>query len=129
MSFFITNSRDLHPEGSDKDILCQEDLYLKELVRQIHLNPLRVKLVNNLEALNKYPYCGHPALAGMGEKSEIGRMRIMYSAILGKRFIAREGPMLGLTVEQAAPIRDELIKKGIAYSPKRGLIKARQASP
>lgn len=29
---------------------------------------------------------------------------------------------LGLTSEQAAPTRDELIKKGIAYSPKRGLI-------
>ena len=30
--------------------------------------------------------------------------------------------VLGLTVKQAAPIRDELIKKGIAYSPKRGLV-------
>lgn len=30
--------------------------------------------------------------------------------------------LLGLTVKQAAPIRDELIKKGIAYSPKRGLV-------
>jgi hypothetical protein len=30
--------------------------------------------------------------------------------------------VLGLTVKQAAPIRDELIKKGIAYSPRRGLV-------
>jgi hypothetical protein len=29
---------------------------------------------------------------------------------------------LGLTLSQAAPIRDELIKKGMAYSPERGLI-------
>lgn len=29
---------------------------------------------------------------------------------------------LGLTVQQAAPIRDEVIKKGMAYSPKRGLV-------
>ncbi|MDY6950286.1 MAG: ATP-binding protein [Thermodesulfobacteriota bacterium] len=29
---------------------------------------------------------------------------------------------LGLTVKQAAPIRDEVIKKGMAYSPKRGLV-------
>jgi hypothetical protein len=29
---------------------------------------------------------------------------------------------LGMTVEQAAGARDELIKKGMAYSPKRGLI-------
>lgn len=30
--------------------------------------------------------------------------------------------LLGLTVAQSAPIRDELIKKGMAYSPERGLI-------
>jgi hypothetical protein len=29
---------------------------------------------------------------------------------------------LSLTLSQAAPIRDELIKKGMAYSPDRGLI-------
>jgi len=29
---------------------------------------------------------------------------------------------LGLTVAQSAPIRDELVKKGMAYSPERGLI-------
>ena len=29
---------------------------------------------------------------------------------------------LGLSLSQAAPIRDELIKKGMAYSPERGLI-------
>ncbi len=30
--------------------------------------------------------------------------------------------LLSLTVKQAAPIRDELIKKGMAYSPKRGYV-------
>jgi hypothetical protein len=30
--------------------------------------------------------------------------------------------VLGVTVKQAAPIRDEVIKKGMAYSPKRGLV-------
>ena len=30
--------------------------------------------------------------------------------------------VLGMTVEQAAAMRDELIKKGMAFSPKRGLI-------
>ena len=30
--------------------------------------------------------------------------------------------LLNLTVKQAAPIRDELIKKGMAYSPKRGYV-------
>ena len=30
--------------------------------------------------------------------------------------------LLGLSVNQAAPIRDELVKKGMAYAPERGLI-------
>jgi REP element-mobilizing transposase RayT len=47
-----------------KSIVCQEDRYLKELVRYIHLNPLRAGLVESLDALADYPYCGHSALSG-----------------------------------------------------------------
>ena len=39
-----------------KSILCQEEPYFRELVRYIHLNPLRAKLVYNMKALDKYPY-------------------------------------------------------------------------
>ena len=42
-----------------KSILCQEDTYLLELVRYIHLNPLRAKLVIDMDALGKYPFSGH----------------------------------------------------------------------
>ena len=45
-----------------KSILCQEDPYLKELVRYIHLNPLRAGLVEDMKALEKYPWCGHSVL-------------------------------------------------------------------
>ncbi len=45
-----------------KSILCQEDSYLLELVRYIHLNPLRAKIVVSLSELDKYAYCGHSAL-------------------------------------------------------------------
>jgi REP element-mobilizing transposase RayT len=47
-----------------KSIICQEDTYLLELVRYIHLNPLRAKLVDDIKELNKYPYCGHSVLMG-----------------------------------------------------------------
>ena len=47
-----------------KSFLCEEDVYLKELVRYIHLNPLRAKIVKDLAALKKYPWCGHSALMG-----------------------------------------------------------------
>ncbi len=42
-----------------KSILCQQDPYLKELVRYIHLNPLRAGLVANMKELDQYPWCGH----------------------------------------------------------------------
>lgn len=47
-----------------KSILCQEDVYFLELVRYIHLNPLRAGIVPDLKALDSYPYSGHSVLAG-----------------------------------------------------------------
>ena len=51
-----------------KSILCQEDTYLLELVRYIHLNPLRGKLVAGLTELEAYPYCGHGVILGRREE-------------------------------------------------------------
>jgi REP element-mobilizing transposase RayT len=50
-----------------KSILCQEESYLLELVRYIHLNPLRAKLVNGLKGLNRFEFCGHAAVMGRTE--------------------------------------------------------------
>jgi REP element-mobilizing transposase RayT len=47
-----------------KSILCQEDAYLLELVRYIHLNPIRAKLVEDMKGLDNYPYGGHSARLG-----------------------------------------------------------------
>jgi REP element-mobilizing transposase RayT len=47
-----------------KSILCQEDSYLLELVRYIHLNPLRARLVSSIKQLDRYKYCGHSVLLG-----------------------------------------------------------------
>jgi REP element-mobilizing transposase RayT len=47
-----------------KSIVCQEDRYFKELIRYIHLNPLRTGLVKSLKALADYPYSGHSAILG-----------------------------------------------------------------
>ena len=47
-----------------KSILCQEDPYLLELVRYIHLNPLRAGLVKDLKDLYNYKYSGHSVLMG-----------------------------------------------------------------
>ena len=47
-----------------KSILCQEELYLLELVRYIHLNPIRAGLVSTLEELKAFQYCGHGRIVG-----------------------------------------------------------------
>lgn len=47
-----------------KSIVCQEDAYLKELIRYIHLNPVRAGLVSGLDGLDTYAYSGHKALMG-----------------------------------------------------------------
>lgn len=47
-----------------KSIVCEEDTYLLELTRYIHLNPLRKKMVPGIEELKKYPWTGHSAIMG-----------------------------------------------------------------
>jgi putative transposase len=47
-----------------KSIVCDEDAYFLELVRYIHLNPLRAGLVNDLAELNRYRWCGHSVVMG-----------------------------------------------------------------
>lgn len=80
-----------------KSILCEEQPYLLELVRYIHLNPLRAGIVKDLKALKTYPHSGHSAIMGelnndwqyvddilklFGEK--IGDARRSYAAFVAK---------------------------------------------
>ncbi len=51
-----------------KSIVCQEDVYLKELVRYIHLNLLRAGLVKGLKELSRNSWSGHSALVGKVER-------------------------------------------------------------
>jgi REP element-mobilizing transposase RayT len=47
-----------------KSIVVEEDSYFRELVRYIHLNPLRAKLAADLGALARYPWSGHATVVG-----------------------------------------------------------------
>src|SRR6185503_5774088 len=49
-------------QGRHKAILCQSDRYLAELVRYIHLNPVRAKMVSEPE---EYAYSSHRAYLGL----------------------------------------------------------------
>jgi REP-associated tyrosine transposase len=83
-----------------KSVLCQEDPYLLELVRYIHLNPLRARIVKDIKMLNKYPYCGHCALMG---KNEPRFQDVDY--ILN---------LFGKKVPEARRLYLEFVKKGVA---------------
>jgi len=47
-----------------KSIVCDEDAYFLELVRYIHVNPVRARVVKSLPALDKYHWTGHGVLMG-----------------------------------------------------------------
>lgn len=52
-----------------KSIVCEDDPYLLELTRYIHLNPVRAGVVKDLSSLRRYPWTGHSALIGKVERS------------------------------------------------------------
>jgi putative transposase len=62
-----------------KSILCQEDSYLLELVRYIHLNPLRAKLVAGMDELDRYAYYGHGVLMERPQGRPQGRTKLTTS--------------------------------------------------
>lgn len=47
-----------------KAVLCEKGGYFLQLVRYIHLNPLKAGLVKDMEELRRYPWCGHAAILG-----------------------------------------------------------------
>jgi REP element-mobilizing transposase RayT len=47
-----------------KSIVCEDDPYLLELTRYIHLNPVRAGVVQDMRGLSRYPWTGHSVLMG-----------------------------------------------------------------
>jgi len=66
-----------------KSIVCEEDTYLLELVRYIHLNPLRGRIVKGLEELETYPWSGHGVIVGKIESEWQAREYVLSQ--FGKR--------------------------------------------
>jgi hypothetical protein len=48
-----------------RSIVSQDQGYLEELIRYVHLNPLRAGIVADLQELEAYEWCGHGALMGV----------------------------------------------------------------
>jgi putative transposase len=47
-----------------KSIVVEEDPYFLELVRYIHLNPVRARMLGHLSELDRFPYTGHAVIIG-----------------------------------------------------------------
>jgi putative transposase len=83
-----------------KSILCEEEPYLLELVRYIHLNPLRAGVVRDLDSLEFYPYSGHSAIMGRRERTWLDRGYVL------KHFSD--------TIETARTLYRAFVEEGIA---------------
>jgi len=98
-----------------KSILCQEDAYLKELVRYIHLNPLRAGLVDSLKSLDTYSYCGHSTVMGRRSRKwqDTGAVLDLFAdtALLARRYY-RNFVKIGIGQGR----RDDLIGGGLIRS-------------
>ena len=71
VSFNRRNRRSGHLfQNRYKSIVCEEEPYLLELVRYIHLNPLRAGIVSTLTELEDYRWTGHAILMGNRQCAE-----------------------------------------------------------
>src|SRR3972149_4539342 len=98
-----------------KSILCEEDPYLLELTRYIHLNPLRARMVKDMRELRVYPWAGHSAIMGKQERGwqDVGAVlgyfgRWKKMAMVGYEKYVREGMEKGR--------RPELVGGGLMRS-------------
>lgn len=73
-----------------KSLATQEFWYFKELIRYIHLNPLRAGVVSNLNELAHYPWCGHGAIMGKQQAPPIQSVQEALSRFGKYRSAARK---------------------------------------
>lgn len=91
-----------------KSIVCEEDIYFKELVRYIHLNPLRGRLVESFGNLDSYEYCGHSVITGRIKRDWQDRDYVL--------------KWFGLKESEAIKAYRQFIEKGIDQGRRRDLV-------
>ena len=76
-------------QNRETSIVVEDDPSLLELVRYLHLNPVRAKGVADLRALDRYPWTGHSALLGTAQTRAAVRARQLVAYVwvehLGRR--------------------------------------------
>ncbi|MBW2091124.1 MAG: transposase, partial [Deltaproteobacteria bacterium] len=95
-----------------KSIVCEEDPYLLELIRYIHLNPIRAGLVKDLKELDKYPWCGHSSILGRRKNPLIPEVRNLKPEVRSHSTPNQPNRFTPLNCSEGAP-------KGIQLGPNR----------
>jgi REP element-mobilizing transposase RayT len=116
VSFNRRNKRSGHLfQNRYKSIVCEEEPYLLELVRYIHLNPLRAGMVASLDELAIYPWTGHAVL--LGHRQLGGQETEAILERFGKRVTtARQNYRQFVAVGIKAGRRDDLVGGGLKRS-------------
>jgi REP element-mobilizing transposase RayT len=91
-----------------KSIVCEDELYLLELVRYIHLNPLRAGIVKSMDELDFYPWCGHAVV--LGNKVLSGQNTVEVLTRFGKR------------INKARPAYRQFVAEGISQGRRNELV-------
>lgn len=91
-----------------KSIVCEDDPYLLELTRYIHLNPVRAGLVEDMKELGEYPWTGHSALMGIIQRKWQDTDTVL--AYFGSR------------LKQARDRYQEFVEAGIAQGRRKDLV-------
>ena len=77
-------------ENRYRSILCDEETYLLSLVRYIHLNPVRAKVVKTMNELDGYPWSGHRMILAKDENPWMDRAHVLGQFAGTKRKAIRE---------------------------------------
>lgn len=98
-----------------KSIVCEEETYLLELIRYIHLNPLRAGLVQDMKELDGYLWSGHAVL--MGKQKMEGQNREEVLRLFGRSFKSGRNRYREFVAEGVAQgKRDDLTGGGMKRS-------------
>ncbi len=100
-----------------KSVVCEENPYLLELIRYIHLNPVRAGLVKNIRELDTYSWCGHSTILGKRENPLIQDIEGVTSRAdksLPEQTVQYILKLFGDNVENARKKYRSFVKKGVA---------------
>ncbi len=116
VAFNLRHNRSGHLfQNRYKSIVCEEEPYFLELVRYIHLNPLRAAIATDMNQLDSHRWVGHAVL--MGKRELPGQNAEAVLKHFGKRTsLARKNYRAFVEGGIAGGKRDDLVGGGLKRS-------------